>query len=72
MHARIDSILSEPGPFICEIVMPEDQSLIPRVSSLKKQNGTIISKPLEDLYPFLNREEFMENMIIKPIEILRE
>ena len=72
LRARIDYILSEPGPFICEIVMPEDQPLIPRVSSLKKPDGTIISKPLEDMYPFLSREEFMGNMIVKPIEILKE
>ena len=72
LHAKIDYVLAESGPFICEIIMPEDQPLIPRVSSLKKPDGTIVSKPLEDLYPFLSREEFMENMIIKPVEILKE
>lgn len=72
LHARIDDVLAEPGPFICEIMMPEDQQLIPRVSSLKKPDGTITAKPLEDLYPFLSREEFTENMIVKPVEILKE
>jgi acetolactate synthase-1/2/3 large subunit len=50
--------------------MGENQPLIPRLSSMKKPDGTIISKPIEDLYPFLSREEFLENMIIPPIEIL--
>lgn len=72
LHTKIDSVLAEPGPFICEIMMPEDQQLIPRVSSLKKPDGTITAKPLEDLYPFLSREEFAENMIVKPVEILKE
>lgn len=72
LHAKIDKVLAEPGPFICEIMMPEDQQLIPRVSSLKKPDGTITAKPLEDLYPFLSREEFLENMIVKPVEILKE
>jgi acetolactate synthase I/II/III large subunit len=72
LHARIDKVLAQPGPFICEIMMPQNQPLIPRVSSLKKPDGTIISKPLEDLYPFLSREEFLKNMIVKPIEILRD
>jgi acetolactate synthase-1/2/3 large subunit len=72
LHSRIDSILKEKGPFICEIMMPEDQPLIPRVSSLKKPDGTIVSKPLEDLYPFLDRKEFFKNMIVKPVEILKE
>jgi len=72
LHAKIDNILAEPGPFICEIMMPEDQQLIPRVSSLKKPDGTITAKPMEDLYPFLSREEFSENMIVSPVEILKE
>ena len=71
LHAKMDNVLAEPGPFICEIMMPEDQQLIPRVSSLKKPDGTITAKPLEDLYPFLSREEFAENMIVKPVEILK-
>ncbi len=68
LNAKIDDVLAEQGPFVCEIIMPEDQPLIPRVSSLKKPDGTIISKPLEDMYPFLNRDEFLETMIVKPIE----
>lgn len=72
LHAKLDNVLNEPGPFICEIMMPENQQLIPRVSSLKKPDGTITAKPLEDLYPFLSREEFLENMIVKPVEILKD
>jgi len=71
LHSRIDQIIGEPGPFVCEIMMPEDQPLIPRVSSLKKPDGTIVSKPLEDLFPFLDRKEFSENMIIEPLEVLK-
>ncbi|MCL5062024.1 MAG: thiamine pyrophosphate-binding protein [Nitrospirae bacterium] len=71
LHARIDNVLAEAGPFICEIMMPLNQQLIPRVSSLKKPDGTITAKPLEDLYPFLSREEFLENMIVPPVEILK-
>ncbi|OGU10277.1 MAG: hypothetical protein A2075_21540 [Geobacteraceae bacterium GWC2_58_44] len=70
LDAQLDGVLKQTGPFICEIMMPEDQSLIPRVSSLKKPDGTIISKPLEDLYPFLAREEFAANMIVAPVEVI--
>ena len=72
LHAKIDNILAQRGPFICEIIMPENQPLIPRVSSLKRPDGSIMAKPLEDLYPFLSREEFLENMIVKPVEILKD
>ncbi len=70
LNLKIDSVLQTPGPMVCEIIMEENQPLIPRVSSLKKPDGTIISKPIEDLYPFLSREEFLGNMIVAPTEIL--
>lgn len=69
LRRELDTVLAQRGPYICEILMPEDQPLIPRLSSLKKPDGTIISKPLEDLYPFLDRKEFKENMIIPLIEV---
>jgi acetolactate synthase-1/2/3 large subunit len=28
----------------------------------------MVSKPMEDMYPFLDRKEFLDNMIIKPLE----
>ena len=71
LHAKIHSVLNKPGPFVCEVLMPETQPLVPRVSSLKKPDGSIISKPIEDLYPFLDRKEFAENMIIDSVEILK-
>ena len=71
LHEKIDNVLAQEAPIVCEIIMPEDQPLIPRVSSLKRPDGTIVSKPLEDLYPFLCRKEFSENMIVTPVEILK-
>lgn len=65
---KLDSVLAEPGPFICEIMMSEDQPLIPRVSSMKKPDGSVVSGSLENMYPFLDREEYLENMIVKPVE----
>jgi acetolactate synthase-1/2/3 large subunit len=72
LAAQLGDVLGKTGPFICEIMMPENQPLIPRVSSLKKPDGTITAKPLEDLYPFLDREEFRRNMIVDPIEVINE
>lgn len=55
-------------PVICEIYCPEYQEIIPTVSSMKKDDGSMVSKPIEDMYPFLPREEFIEEMIVKSIE----
>lgn len=63
---KIKEVLQYPGSVVCEILMAPDQLLIPKLKADKKPDGTLLSKPLEDMYPFLNREEFKQNMIIKP------
>jgi acetolactate synthase I/II/III large subunit len=68
LESNLSSILENNSPFICEIMMDEEQPLIPRSSSMKQPDGSIKSKPIEDLYPFLDREEFLSNMIIPPLE----
>ena len=45
LHAKIQSDLNKPGPLVCEVIMPETQALIPRVSSIKKPDGSNISNP---------------------------
>ena len=63
----ITTTLDGNKPTICEVMLTLEQSFAPRVSSYRLPDGRIISKPLEDLAPLLNRKEFRENMIIKPI-----
>ena len=62
----IKKVLSYPGPVVCVIKMAPDQPIIPKSKADKRPDGTILAKPLEDMYPFLDRKEFLENMIIKP------
>ena len=68
IHANIRNILKYPGPVICEVLTDPDQIIGPRCSSTVRNDGTIVSKPLEDLWPFLNRQEFLANMFIPPVE----
>lgn len=63
---KIRQTLAVPGPALCEIMMAPDQLLYPKLASEVKPDGTMISKPLEDMYPFLDRAEFLENMLIEP------
>jgi acetolactate synthase I/II/III large subunit len=72
LDAKINSVLEQKGPFICEIMMSDTQPLIPRVSSIKKPDGSIVSQPLENLFPFLAKKEFEDNMIVKPLEGLNQ
>jgi len=68
LNNTIKKTLDEKNPVICEIICPTDQEIIPNVSSIKGKDGTLFSKPLEDMYPFLDRNEFYKDMLIKPIE----
>jgi acetolactate synthase-1/2/3 large subunit len=62
------SVMNYNGPVLCEIMCPENQEIIPATASLRREDGTMVSKPLEDMYPFLSREEFKKEMINKPLE----
>jgi len=64
---RVREALETEGPFICEVMVDPALQTAPRLSSEVRPDGSIISKPLEDLWPFLDREEFKANMIIQPI-----
>jgi acetolactate synthase-1/2/3 large subunit len=61
---KIRNILNAPGPLICEVRLADDYKFAPKLSSEKKPDGRIVSKPLEDMYPFLDREEFRGNMLV--------
>ncbi len=55
------------GPCICEVIMDPEQLLIPKTSFKILEDGKLVSPPIEDLYPFLDRKEFLDNMIIDPL-----
>ena len=57
-------MLDFPGPIVCEVMTPVDEPRAPSLSSMRRPDGSMVSKPLEDLWPFLDREEFLSNMIV--------
>ncbi|OQY88421.1 MAG: acetolactate synthase [Anaerolineae bacterium UTCFX1] len=61
---RIDEILAASGPVICEVVIDPAQGFEPRQASRQLPDGRIVSAPLEDMFPFLEREELRENLLI--------
>lgn len=68
LRGGIQATLDTPGPVLCEVMMAPDQPLLPKVASEMRPDGTMVAKPLEDMFPFLDRKEFMENMLIEPWE----
>lgn len=60
IYQKIEEILSDDEPAILDIRLVESITTV--------EPKLIVNKPIEDMYPFLDRDEFREQMIIKPID----
>ncbi|HVJ06289.1 MAG TPA: thiamine pyrophosphate-binding protein [Candidatus Saccharimonadales bacterium] len=58
---KVQSALDTPGPALIEIMLDPEQEFEPRSRSKVLPDGTIVSPPLEDMYPFLSPEELAAN-----------
>ena len=68
MQKVVDQVLSQEGPVFCEIFTDTQQVWEPKSSTKRLPDGTLVSPPLEDLAPFLPREELKEQMFIPMME----
>jgi acetolactate synthase I/II/III large subunit len=59
VEEKIKHVLSLNEPVLCNVEIHKDQKLIPKLE---------FGKPIEDLSPLIDREEFKQNMIVKPFE----
>lgn len=64
MHKVVDEVLGIKGPVFCEIFTDTDQVWEPKSATKRLEDGTLVSPPLEDLAPFLDREELDRIMSI--------
>ena len=60
IYQKIEKMLSDDEPAILDIRLVEKMTTV--------EPKLIVNKPIEDMYPFLNRDEFVEQMIIKPLD----
>jgi acetolactate synthase-1/2/3 large subunit len=67
LREEVRKVLGMKGPVLCDVNVLPDEVRAPRLQSYQKPDGSFVSKPLEDLFPFLPREEFLANMIVKPL-----
>jgi acetolactate synthase-1/2/3 large subunit len=63
LAAAIRTTMDSPGPRLCEIFLDPDQPFAPKTSSRRLPDGRMISAPLEDMFPFLDRDELEQNRI---------
>ncbi len=68
MEKTVDAVLGVDGTVFCEIFTDTDQAWEPKSSTKKLSDGTLVSPPLEDLAPFLPREELRDIMFVPLID----
>ena len=60
LRERIAEVLERPGAVFCNVEIRPEHAVVPIVH---------FGRPIEDLAPLLDRAEFLENMIVKPVEV---
>jgi acetolactate synthase I/II/III large subunit len=67
LRQQVRQVLQTPGPVVCDVKVIADELRAPRVTSVQRPDGSFVSKPLEDLWPFLDRDEFARNMVVSMV-----
>ena len=68
INAVVNQVLDYDGPVICDVIVPREQEIIPTVASRVNDDGSMSSRPLEDMYPFLDRKEYKNNLFVKEVD----
>ena len=68
LNKGLDLSLNKSGPTFCEVLMLENQEIEPSQGFKDNLDGTFSATPLEDMKPFLDRDELEKLMIVKTIE----
>jgi acetolactate synthase-1/2/3 large subunit len=63
---KLKEIFSQAGPCVVEVMLDPAQPFEPKTSSRKLPDGRMVSAPLEDMFPFLDREELRKNILYSP------
>lgn len=61
IYAKLESVLEIEGPVFCEVIVDPNQNFEPKLSSKVLPDGRIVSPPIDDMYPFLDKKEYEEN-----------
>lgn len=67
MKEMVNWALQQDGAVFCEVFVSTDQNFEPKSATKRLEDGTLVSPPLEDLAPFLPKEEVLANLFVKPV-----
>jgi acetolactate synthase-1/2/3 large subunit len=65
LQAQVADILNQPGTTVCEVMLDPNVVSAPHLASEALPDGRMVSKPMEDLAPFLSRAELAENLSVE-------
>ncbi len=62
LRAAVAAALDSQGPYLCEVLLDKEQQFAPKLVSRRLEDGSMASPALEDMHPFLSRDELASNM----------
>jgi acetolactate synthase-1/2/3 large subunit len=68
LERAVKETLAAPGAALCEVVLDLNQQFAPKVASRRMPDGRLVAAPLEDMSPFLERDELKANMLVPLVE----
>lgn len=63
LHNKVKEVLEYEGPVICTVKADITQKILPKQTNYMREDGQMASRPLEDMSPLLDRDEFNKNLI---------
>lgn len=67
LSEKLDNLMKMTGPILCEIMCTEEQNYLHSSFTVNK-NRRVVRRPIEDMSPFLDRETFLSEMLVEPID----
>ena len=68
MKSKFEELQAIEEPIICEVIAVENQEYLRTAAAFNSQRK-FVNRPIEDLYPWVDRETFIQEMIVKPIDL---
>jgi acetolactate synthase-1/2/3 large subunit len=63
LREQVKAVIELDGPVVCVVTSSPTEKVMPRATSSVQPDGTVVSKPMEDLWPPLDRDELRANML---------
>lgn len=67
LNEDIREVLDYPGAVICDVNISEEPQVMPKQGAFNRPDGKTVPRPIEDMLPYISREELEKDMIIEPV-----